>query len=42
MGAGEILAILTEAGVDVVDLSTTEPDLEDVFLSLPGSQAAPA
>tara|TARA_R110002124_G_scaffold163273_1_gene330559 strand:- start:2948 stop:3889 length:942 start_codon:yes stop_codon:yes gene_type:complete len=42
MGAGEILAILTEAGVDVVDLSTTEPDLEDVFLSLTGSQAAPA
>lgn len=34
VGAGQILAALTAAGVDVIDLSTTEPDLEDAFLAL--------
>lgn len=39
MGAGEILAALTQAGVDVLDLSTAEPDLEDAFLDLTRAQA---
>jgi ABC-2 type transport system ATP-binding protein len=34
VGAGQILTALSAAGVDVVDLSTTEPDLEDAFLAL--------
>ncbi|MCL4676041.1 MAG: ABC transporter ATP-binding protein [Pararhodobacter sp.] len=37
VGAGQILAALTAAGVDVLDLSTTEPDLEDAFLALTSS-----
>ena len=32
--AGEILAALNAAGIEVLDLSTSEPDLEDAFLSL--------
>ncbi|MEM9957429.1 MAG: ABC transporter ATP-binding protein [Pseudomonadota bacterium] len=31
---GQILQTLTEAGVEISDLSTEEPDLEDVFLAL--------
>ena len=32
--AGEVLSALQTAGYDVVDVSTRDPDLEDVFLSL--------
>ena len=44
--AGEILHRLTNAGVGIVDVSTQEADLEDVFLQLTrpraaGSEAAP-
>ena len=34
MNAGEVLAAVTGAGFGIVDVSTREPDLEDVFLSL--------
>ena len=34
VGAGMILAALAQARVEVVDLSTAEPDLEDAFLEL--------
>lgn len=37
VSAGEILAALAAAGVEIADLSTAEPDLEDAFLSLTGS-----
>ncbi|MES2326551.1 MAG: ABC transporter ATP-binding protein [Pseudomonadota bacterium] len=32
--AGQVLASLTAAGLTIVDVSTRDPDLEDVFLSL--------
>jgi ABC-2 type transport system ATP-binding protein len=32
--AGQVLAALTAAGLSIVDVSTRDPDLEDVFLSL--------
>ncbi|UIJ45748.1 ABC transporter ATP-binding protein [Sphingomonas cannabina] len=32
--AGQVLAAVTEDGYGIVDVSTREPDLEDVFLSL--------
>src|SRR4051794_11961491 len=32
--AGEVLAALTANGLSIVDVSTRDPDLEDVFLSL--------
>jgi ABC-2 type transport system ATP-binding protein len=32
--AGDVLAALTGRGYDIVDVSTKDPDLEDVFLSL--------
>ncbi|MBY0521267.1 MAG: ABC transporter ATP-binding protein, partial [Sphingomonas sp.] len=32
--AGEVLAAVTQDGYGIVDVSTKEPDLEDVFLSL--------
>ncbi|HTI31351.1 MAG TPA: ABC transporter ATP-binding protein [Sphingomonas sp.] len=32
--AGEVLAAVTGAGLAIVDVSTKEPDLEDVFLNL--------
>ena len=35
---GEILATLTGAGIEIVDLSTEETDLEDIFLQLTGSR----
>ena len=38
--AGDVLSALAAAGVGVRDLATEEPDLEDVFLSLTGTQAA--
>ena len=34
VNAGEVLAALGDAGLGVVDVSTREPDLEDVFLNL--------
>jgi ABC-2 type transport system ATP-binding protein len=34
VGAGAILAALDAAGVEIADLSTAEPDLEDAFLDL--------
>jgi ABC-2 type transport system ATP-binding protein len=34
VNAGEVLAAVTEAGLGIVDVSTKEADLEDVFLSL--------
>ena len=36
--AGQILAALTAAGVEISDLSTAQPDLEDAFLALTGSR----
>ena len=36
--AGQVLAALTGAGLSLVDVSTQEADLEDVFLSLTGSR----
>jgi ABC-2 type transport system ATP-binding protein len=35
--AGEVLAAVTRDGYGIVDVSTKEPDLEDVFLSLTNS-----
>ncbi|SFS05439.1 ABC transporter ATP-binding protein [Sphingomonas jatrophae] len=34
VNAGEVLAAVTEAGLGIVDVSTREADLEDVFLNL--------
>ena len=34
VNAGEVLAALGKAGLNIVDVSTRDPDLEDVFLSL--------
>ncbi len=36
--AGQVLAALTRAGLNLVDVSTQEADLEDVFLSLTGTR----
>jgi ABC-2 type transport system ATP-binding protein len=40
VNAGEVLAALAEAGLGVVDVSTREADLEDVFLSLTSGRMA--
>jgi ABC-2 type transport system ATP-binding protein len=40
VNAGDVLAAVQAAGVGIVDVSTREPDLEDVFLSLTRSTAA--
>jgi ABC-2 type transport system ATP-binding protein len=37
VNAGEVLAALAAEGLAIVDVSTRDPDLEDVFLSLVGS-----
>jgi ABC-2 type transport system ATP-binding protein len=37
VNAGEVLGALTADGLSIVDVSTRDPDLEDVFLSLTGS-----
>ncbi|MCC5987491.1 MAG: ABC transporter ATP-binding protein [Pararhodobacter sp.] len=37
VSAGQLLASLSAAGVEIVDLSTAEPDLEDAFLAITGS-----
>ncbi len=38
---GEILEILAAAGIEIVDLSTEETDLEDIFLQLTSGRNAP-
>ncbi len=38
VNAGQILAALTDGGLGIVDVSTRDPDLEDVFLSLVAEQ----
>jgi ABC-2 type transport system ATP-binding protein len=40
--AGQVLAGLTADGLTIVDVSTSDPDLEDVFLSLTQSEPEPA
>ncbi|QDP19510.1 ABC transporter ATP-binding protein [Sphingomonas xanthus] len=40
VNAGEVLAALQRAGLGIVDVSTRDPDLEDVFLSLTREVAA--
>ncbi|WP_174293416.1 ABC transporter ATP-binding protein [Sphingomonas bacterium] len=40
VNAGEVLAAVTAGGLGIVDVSTKEPDLEDVFLSLTRTAAA--
>ena len=39
--AGEVLAALGAAGLGIVDVSTRDPDLEDVFLSLTRDATSP-
>ena len=34
VNAGDVLAALQKDGLGIVDVSTRDPDLEDVFLSL--------
>jgi ABC-2 type transport system ATP-binding protein len=38
VNAGEVLAALAAEGLAIVDVSTRDPDLEDVFLSLVGGE----
>ena len=40
VNAGEVLAALTADGHDIVDVSSRDPDLEDVFLSLVSAEDA--
>ena len=40
VNAGEVLGAIAEGGLGIVDVSTREPDLEDVFLSLTRAVAA--
>jgi ABC-2 type transport system ATP-binding protein len=40
VNAGEVLAALGAAGLGIVDVSTRDPDLEDVFLALTRDVAA--
>ena len=42
VNAGEVLAALQSAGLGIVDVSTHEADLEDVFLNLTRAPAEPA
>ena len=39
VNAGEVLAALASAGLGIVDVKTRDPDLEDVFLSLVGTDS---
>ncbi|HET7816115.1 MAG TPA: ABC transporter ATP-binding protein [Sphingomicrobium sp.] len=41
VNAGEVLAALAADGLAIVDVSTRDPDLEDVFLSLVAEDTAP-
>ena len=38
--AGEVLRAVSEAGLNIIDVSTREADLEDVFLNLTRAEAA--
>ena len=40
LNAGDVLRLLNRDGVDIIDVRTREPDLEDVFLSLTREPAA--
>ena len=40
VNAGEVLAALQRDGLAIVDVTTRDPDLEDVFLSLVSAPAA--
>jgi ABC-2 type transport system ATP-binding protein len=42
VNAGQVLTALTAGGLGIIDVSTRDPDLEDVFLSLvsDGQEAA--
>ena len=40
VNAGQVLSALTADGLAIVDVSTRDPDLEDVFLSLVAAEAA--
>jgi ABC-2 type transport system ATP-binding protein len=42
VNAGQVLASLTSEGLSIVDVSTRDPDLEDVFLSLTSAAAQEA
>jgi ABC-2 type transport system ATP-binding protein len=42
VNAGEVLAALSAEGLGIVDVSTRDPDLEDVFLSLVSADPEPA
>jgi len=41
VNAGEVLAALAAEGLAIIDVSTRDPDLEDVFLSLVGGDSPP-
>ena len=38
-GAAEIITTVAAAGLDIGDVTTVEPDLEDVFLAMTGGAA---
>jgi ABC-2 type transport system ATP-binding protein len=40
VNAGQVLASLTSEGLHIVDVTTRDPDLEDVFLSLTSAEEA--
>jgi len=40
VNAGQVLNELTADGLAIVDVTTRDPDLEDVFLSLVAEEAA--
>jgi ABC-2 type transport system ATP-binding protein len=42
VNAGEVLSALTADGLGIVDVSTRDPDLEDVFLTLTSAPQEPA
>jgi ABC-2 type transport system ATP-binding protein len=42
VNAGQVLAALTAEGLGIVDVSTRDPDLEDVFLSLVSAESEAA
>jgi ABC-2 type transport system ATP-binding protein len=42
VNAGQVLAAVQEDGFGIVDVTTRDPDLEDVFLSLTTAKREPA
>ena len=40
MNAGQVLSMVQDMGLGIIDVTTKEADLEDVFLSLTSSKAA--